>query len=251
MPLNILKSDLYSLSLNKAKLKAVCRTSTLFSGFAMVTLVEMQIEINNDLRSEASSIVLHLFTLITCLLIGVHLIALMISTCLLPHIESLVQQYEYQMEYDSFYLKQTTPQQEISSYHVKHEFPLGKFQPIIELSWILSNGFGIILFLIQIALVCYIKFSPMTNVKAIYISGWIIVAFILMTFSLFSKKFYDVLVESKLLTKRFEIDDMSGKIRHLVNKDQQKQQQQEIERMDRSITFETINELKRSLSFNN
>jgi hypothetical protein len=59
----------------------------------MVGLVEMSIEMNNDLDSVLSSIVLHAFTICTCLLIGVHLLALMISTCLLPQIETTLQQY--------------------------------------------------------------------------------------------------------------------------------------------------------------
>ena len=89
---NLVNSDLYQLNLNKAKLKAVTRTSTIFSGFAMVGLVEMSIEVNNDLESDIPAIVLHGFTIVTCLLIGVHLLALMISTCLLPQIETIAQQ---------------------------------------------------------------------------------------------------------------------------------------------------------------
>ena len=59
----------------------------------MVGLVEMSIEMNNDIDSNLTSIVLHAFTICTCLLIGVHLLALMISTCLLPQIETTLQQY--------------------------------------------------------------------------------------------------------------------------------------------------------------
>ena len=262
MPSTIINSDLYQLNLNKAKLKAVTRTSTIFSGFAMVGLVEMSIEINDHLESDIPPFVLHGFTIITCLLIGVHLLALMISTCLLPQIETIVQHYEqlsplievqdlndasnenaHSMEMVVKMINETKkdfnirpadlsspstlpsmdPQVNLSkrnSYqfgYFKHTLPFNKFQFYIELSWLLSNGFGIFLFLIQVAFVCYIKFSQISNAKYVFISGWIIITIILFIFILFSYRFYILLVEYKLLNKQNDIELLGDDLKNLAN----------------------------------
>ena len=121
--------EFYRLRLSKSKLKAVTRTSALFSGFAMVAMVELGLDYskesisntgdNSDIYStiipflvngtsvnttqeilqkidEYESVndkvpqsVLILYALVTSLLIGCNMLALMISTCILPQIEAL------------------------------------------------------------------------------------------------------------------------------------------------------------------
>jgi len=121
--------DFYRLKLSKSKLKAVTRTSALFSGFAMVAMVELGLDyssladetqaddvgirrttpstfIMNGTRNATRKIIeeiivektsqhvvpqviLIIYALVTCLLVGVHMLALMISTCILPQIEAI------------------------------------------------------------------------------------------------------------------------------------------------------------------
>lgn len=121
--------EFYRLRLSKSKLKAISRTSALFSGFAMVAMVELGIDYQsesisypdekseiystiipillNDTSGNTTKQVLHkiaehqpdskqvpqavliIYALVTSILIGCNMLALMISTCILPQIEAL------------------------------------------------------------------------------------------------------------------------------------------------------------------
>lgn len=77
------------------------------------------------------------FSVVTTLLVSVHMLALMISTCILPNVES------------------------VASVHglvAVSESPHEKMSKYIEIAWAFSTVFGIFLFLIEIAILCWVKF---------------------------------------------------------------------------------------------
>lgn len=78
-------------------------------------MVEISLE---DHKDRSSTPLLVVYSVITCLLVGVHLLALMISTCILPQLEADgLAGFEEYASHEQMYI-------------------------YIELAWILSTGLG-------------------------------------------------------------------------------------------------------------
>lgn len=348
--------EFYRLKLSKSKLKAVTRTSALLSGFAMVAMVELNLDYNSFIQSDSiesshvhaerpppphsfsnSSLaeganqtspwpsttemsrvnamnkyllpesIMIIYSIVTCLLVGVHMLALMISTCILPQIEAssidfdieqqilqrneqisfLNQNHHHHRGKKSFSIAENSGQANFELGQVgggsenenanddteeeqtsmvktgrsaakvafKYQkstsigveplllnqsrksqtnlmpvnstgtinstnnninnttigqlaeagplvFPYRQFHRFIELAWISSTVFGIFLFIVEIGLVCYIKFYPISFIAAI--SGTVVMLPILILFVSFTLTFYKRLAVFKVdLTKKY------------------------------------------------
>ena len=116
------------------------------------------------------------FVICTVLLIAVHMLALMISTCILPNVEA-VANLHYQTQKTVF-----------ESPHMKMNF-------IVELAWAFSTVLGILLFLVEICILCWVKFYGLTHRAAWVATGLLIP--ILIIFVAFAAHFYLRLVSHK------------------------------------------------------
>ncbi|KAJ8964581.1 hypothetical protein NQ314_004885 [Rhamnusium bicolor] len=161
------------LHLSRAKLKASSKTSALLSGFAMVAMVELQITKDQNIPVP----VLVIFAIITTLLVAVHMLALMISTCILPNIEAIC-------SLDTINLVEESPHERLHWY--------------IETAWAFSTLIGLLLFLAEIAILCWIKFFSINTAAAW--SGSVILIPILFVFLAFAIHFYRSLVAHKYET---------------------------------------------------
>jgi len=160
-----------SLNLSRAKLKASSRTSALLSGFAMVAMVEIQID-----KSIPEGLLIT-FAVCTILLISVHMLALMISTCILPNVEAV----------SNLHLQ--TP-------NTVNESPHLKMSMIIELAWGFSTFLGILLFLIEIMILCWVKFYVFESHTVAWVATALLIP-IICIFLAFAAHFYLKLVGHK------------------------------------------------------
>uniref|UniRef100_A0A182QGT9 Calcium release-activated calcium channel protein 1 n=1 Tax=Anopheles farauti TaxID=69004 RepID=A0A182QGT9_9DIPT len=158
------------LQLSRAKLKASSKTSALLSGFAMVAMVEVQLDEN----TKVPSAMLIAFAVCTTLLVAVHMLALMISTCILPNIETVCN---------------------LHSISLVHESPHERLHWYIETAWAFSTLLGLILFLLEIAILCWVKFYDLNTTAAW--SACIVLIPVLVIFVAFALHFYRSLMMHK------------------------------------------------------
>ncbi|XP_055601442.1 calcium release-activated calcium channel protein 1 isoform X2 [Uranotaenia lowii] len=161
------------LQLSRAKLKASSKTSALLSGFAMVAMVEVQL----DEKTNVPPSMLIAFAVCTTLLVAVHMLALMISTCILPNIETVCN---------------------LHSISLVNESPHERLHWYIETAWAFSTLLGLILFLLEIAILCWVKFYDLNTTAAW--SACIVLIPVLVIFVAFALHFY-----RSLMTHKYEV----------------------------------------------
>ncbi|KAL7737559.1 hypothetical protein ACLKA6_007681 [Drosophila palustris] len=192
------------LQLSRAKLKASSKTSALLSGFAMVAMVEVQL----DKDTSVPPGMLVAFAICTTLLVAVHMLALMISTCILPNIETVCN---------------------LHSISLVHESPHERLHWYIETAWAFSTLLGLILFLVEIAILCWVKFYDLSTTAAW--SAVVVLIPVMVIFLAFAVHFY-----RSLVTHKYEVT-VSG-IRELeMLKEQMEQDHLEVHNNSRNNGF--------------
>ncbi|XP_034828306.1 calcium release-activated calcium channel protein 1-like isoform X1 [Maniola hyperantus] len=180
------------LHMSRAKLKATATTSELLSGFAMVAMVELQI---NE-PTNVPEWLFVMFAVCTTVLVAVHIFALMISTYLLPNIDAASK-----ME------TQGGPARAL------RDSPHERMRGFIELAWAFSTVLGLFLFLVEIAILCWVKFWDYSFAAAT--AATVIVIPVLIVFVAFAIHFYHSLVVQKCETSVQDIKQLENMKRDL------------------------------------
>jgi len=173
------------LQLSKAKLKGVTEMAALMAGFSVIATVELTI------AKGTSEALLVLFTLTTALLVSTTMLSIMIATCILPHLEAVTKFMEVTSISVALSGKAGPHHDEVSFY--------------IDLAWFLANTISIFLFIVDVILLCWIKF-PRT--EAICVTSIMIpVIIILCTFSII---FYRQTVSTQIVLADKRLDELKA-----------------------------------------
>lgn len=177
----------------KSKLESVNETSALLSGFAIVSslyhskiniyfennlqvaIVELSLDSYTEHKSNDGLIIC--YAIISCLLVGIHLLALLMSMCILPELKSAIRQSDVW----------------INDENTK---PLSSLNVFIEIAWVVSTGFGLFLFIIELCLIFWIKVSGFSQTAAV--AALVTLCIVGCPFILFAIGFYFRIARAKV-----------------------------------------------------
>lgn len=158
------------------------------------------VEVELEMKYNYPPVLLIAFSVCTTILVAVHLFALLISTCILPNVEAV---------------------SNIHNLNSVSESPHERMHHYIELAWGFSTALGILLFLAEVVLLCWIKFLPLDSKEAppapktVQNSGWqaalastIIMVPVGVIFLVFTVHFYRSLVRHKTERHHQEIEEL-------------------------------------------
>ncbi|CAF0988492.1 unnamed protein product [Adineta ricciae] len=166
---------LQNLFYRKSKLESVNETSALLSGFAIVAIVELSLDSYKDHSSNDNLLVC--YAIISCLLVGIHLLALLMSMCILPELKSVIRQSDVWINNEN-------------------SKPLSSLNIYIEIAWVVSTGLGLFLFIIELGIIIWIKVSGFSRLAAI--SALVTLCLVGCPFILFAIGFYFRVTRAKV-----------------------------------------------------
>lgn len=135
-----------------------------------------------------------MFAVCTTFLVSVHIFALMISTYLLPNIEAV---------------------SKLQVSRLVTESPHERMRGFIELAWAFSTILGLFLFLVEVAILCWVKFWDYSFTAAT--ASTVIVIPVLIVFVAFVVHFYHSLVVYKCESAVLDMKDLESIKRNLDN----------------------------------
>ena len=126
------------------------------------------------LEKDLPEALLIIFSISTTLVVVVHLVAVMVSTCILPDIEA------------------------VGESDCKNDIKLSPHDTMakfVEIAWIFSTGLGIFLFLGQMGVIVWIRFYPRSIVATV--AAMVVIGPVIVLFGVFAMRYYQRLIKLK------------------------------------------------------
>ena len=95
------------------------------------------------------------------------------------------------------------------------ESPHEKMQVFVQMAWAFSTGLGIILFMAEITIICWLQFYPIN--KAAAIASTVVVVPVLIIFLLFAAFFYKRLISHKYEKSYHDLETLGQELAELQN----------------------------------
>lgn len=127
------------------------------------------------------------FSVLTTLLISIHVFALMISVCILPNLDSFASSYNI-----------NNKNVDNSLHEEMHYY--------IETAWLFSTGLGTLLFLAEVAIIAWVQFY--NNSKAAAIASTAVLLPVSIVFVWFAFHFYKILVKHKYKQSSLGLEEL-------------------------------------------
>lgn len=143
--------------------------------FSQVAIVELSLDSYKSHNSGDGLLIS--YAIISCLLVGIHLLALLMSMCILPELKSVIRQNDLWINNET------------------HK-PLSSLNIFIEIAWVVSTGLGLFLFLIELGIIIWIKVRGFSRLAAI--SALITLSIVGCPFILFAIGFYIRITRAKV-----------------------------------------------------
>lgn len=147
----------------------------------------MELSLDSYSKPDSNNVLLICYAIISCLLVGIHLLALLMSMCILPELKSVIRQS------DSWIKNENTK-------------PLSSLNIYIEIAWLVSTGLGLFLFLIELGIIIWIKVSGFSRSAAI--AALVTLCFVGFPFILFAVGFYIRVTRAKIHLHQNDLDSI-------------------------------------------
>jgi len=153
------------------------------------------------LEDDLPTVLLVLFAVCTTLVVAIHLIALFISTCILPHIDAVAGD-----QHDQGCQSQPSTTLLRQSPHVRLRW-------YVELAWVMSTGVGILLFLAQMSVLTWVRFRGVSLTASVVSTAVIVPAIVV--FIVFAVHFYRQLIAHKYERVASDISELENAVHEL------------------------------------
>jgi hypothetical protein len=150
-----------------------------------VAIVELSLD--SYIEHKSGDGVIICYAIVSCLLVGIHLLALLMSMCILPELKSVIRQSDVWINNEN-------------------KKPLSSLNIYIEIAWVVSTGFGLFLFIIELCLIFWIKVSGFSQIAAI--AALITLCLVGCPFILFAVGFYFRVARAKVHLHQTDLESI-------------------------------------------